>query len=116
MDLDDALRRLRAVADGVAPATGAPLPREHTCQDLDTVQALYTVLASHSVMQTGRATHPSRKRAGNAFKPWTSENDELLASGFAAGTSQAELAEAQDRSRSAVRARLQHLGLIERPK
>lgn len=59
-----------------------------------------------------RRIKEARKNFPNAFRPWTSEHEELLTTMFHAGASKAALTEALGRQPGGIETRLRALGLL----
>ena len=71
------------------------------------LQSSTTGQAPAGFVQAQRRHHP------NAYRPWSTEDDELLARHAAQGTPLAELAQEFGRDTGAIRARLTRLGIDE---
>jgi hypothetical protein len=112
---ESALAIVRALANGLDPATGAALPPDHACQRPDTVRALCAAL---SALETRRNPNGARRTVAGAPKsgsPWDEAEDEALVAAFARGESYADIAQRHERTRTAIEARLVRLGKIEVP-
>lgn len=72
MDILRAKEIVKGLADGVNPLTGEVLPPEDSCNQADVVRALHTILSALS-------DKPQKAKPENAGKPWTSEDDRILA-------------------------------------
>jgi len=92
-------------------------------RDADVVRALYTVLGalpkSARRKAKSEADEPSdaeaespRKRPARTGKPWTDEEDRVLATAFDEGRGVPDIARVLDRSAKAVRLRLVKLGRL----
>lgn len=112
---DSTLAILRALADGIDPATGQALPADHVCQQPATVRALCAALAAIDAASV--AARPRRTIAGapKAGLPWDATEDAALAEAFARGATFETLAQQHQRTRTAIEARLVRLGKIEAP-
>ena len=118
MDRETVLRHLRAWADGVDASTGNTLPADHPGQRPETLRVIFAVVALLEGMTDTPASSPRRTPAGgprNAGRPWSSEDDDALASGFDAGETIGAMATRLERTRGAISARLVKLGKIEPP-
>ncbi len=128
MEQEKALTILKALAEGIDPATGKPFPEDSPYQRGDTVRALYTALQmvqaaplQPAVAQQLPAAQgsPVSVRANpariNAGRPWTEDEEAQLARAFDGGRTVNELAEEHKRSRAAIEARLAKLGKIPEP-
>jgi hypothetical protein len=117
MEQESALAILKALSDGLDPATGEPFPASSPYQQPDVIRALYW--AVHALQAP---VHPQRQAAPrpegapvNAGRPWSEEEDARLGQAFDAGTPVEQLAQAHQRSRWAIEARLVRLGKIAAP-
>ncbi len=119
MEHEQALPILKALAEGVDPATGERFAADLPWQRADTVRALYCAIAALEALAAPAtapaAARPARSGRGNAGKPWSKEEDERLVASFDAGQSVESLAEAHGRSRFAIEARLARYGKVPMP-
>jgi hypothetical protein len=123
MEREDVVHALRALADGVDPTTGTPLPPDHPFQRGDTVRLLCAaVRALESTTSNAPSTEPAKKPRGRsdasggmAGKAWTVDDEQALANAYDSGTSIAELSTRFGRTRGGIVARLAKLGRIEPP-
>ena len=93
---------------GFNPLTGELLPEDDSCNQVEIVRALNTVLR-YLDNQTQKSTKPSPDNAG---KPWTAEDEEALSRMFDQGYSPKEICGHFKRSPGAIAARLVKLGKI----
>jgi hypothetical protein len=120
MDRETVLHHLRAWADGVDPATGLTLPPDHPGQRPDTLRVVFAALAllspsSPAGESLAVANRPSAGGPRNAGRPWSADDDAMLATGFDAHESIGALAARLERTRGAINARLVKLGKIDAP-
>jgi hypothetical protein len=132
MERDQALHILKALADGIDPASGERLADDSPYQRPSTVRALYCAIhllenpgapagvsPSLSTAQTQPADKPGTPRPertrANAGRPWSPEEETQLSQAFDSGRTIAELAQTHQRSRWAIEARLAKLGKIPEP-
>ena len=130
MERDKALHILNALAEGIDPASGEQFSEDSPYQRADTVRALYSAIQvlQGATPQPGatpaqppavkpQPEKPARPRAerANAGRPWTPEEEAQLGQAFDSGRSIDELAQAHQRSRWAIEARLAKLGKIPEP-
>jgi hypothetical protein len=110
---EETLRVLNALAAGVNPLTGQPLPDESIYQHARILRALQSAIASF----TSKTKNPKKaKREGlppQAGKPWTAAEDALLVQGFENRISFPKLAEKHQRTRGSILSRLAKLGKID---
>lgn len=111
MQREHARSLITALAEGLDPDTGAPLPADSVCQRPAVIRALFLAAQALSAADAPPAARP-RALPEQAGKPWSPAEDEALAAAFQAGSRAAELAEAHCRTRGAIAARLVRLGLI----
>lgn len=104
MDIRIAREIVSALAEGIDPLTGEVLPSDHVCNQAEVVRALYALL---------KAAEPIKERTlpDNAGKPWTPEADRELKELFENGESVSALSRHFGRTKNAIEARLEKLGL-----
>jgi len=111
MQLDAALPIVRALADGVNPVTGELYPEHSPYAEPRALRALYSAV---DLMQKEIDRERRRERLpANFGKPWTVEEDGVLASEFDSGVTLPEIARKHLRTQSSIRLRLEKLGKIE---
>ncbi len=114
MDLTDAKEILLALADGIDPFTGEILPPEDSCNKVEVVRAIHTVL--RAVMVPAVTNDKPVKKADvqhtNAGKPWTKEEEDTLVKEYQSGIDFSRIAKAHGRSKGSITARLEKLELI----
>lgn len=108
MDIERAKELLTALSDGVNPLTGEVLSENDSCNQLEIVRALNTVLRVLD-SQTKKSNHSAPENAG---KPWTKEDEEILGEMFEAGCKRKEICNHFKRSSGAIAARLVKMGKI----
>ena len=109
MDLQRAKELLTVLADGINPLTGEVLPDSDSCNQVDIVRALHTVLMSLKTNSSREKLIPE-----NAGNPWTIEEDNALIEAYRNGATPADLAKVHNRSRGAITSRLSKLGEIKK--
>ncbi len=125
METTKTLAVLKTLADGIDPATGEQFAAGSTYQHPDTVRALFSairMLESPAVpapmpaaaRQAGTAS-TAKSAPENSGRPWSTQEDAHLGSGYDAGKSIDELAATHKRSKWAIEARLARLGKIPEP-
>lgn len=107
----EALKILCALADGVDPVTGEVLPEDSVFQRPDVIRALFVAMRAVEE-QASAAPMPTGSARSNAGKPWSPADDLQLRERFLAGVRLRDLAAQFGRTRGAIRARLERLGLI----
>lgn len=115
MELEQTLKILNALANGVHPATGEQFAVDSPYQHPDTLRALYESIRLIEAAATAPAARDQKSAAGPSKRgnPWTPEEEEELASAFDAGKSVDEIVRAHSRSRAAIEARLVKLGKLD---
>jgi len=110
---------LKALAEGVDPASGEPFPAGSCYQQPDTVRALFAAIRVLERPVAGvaaaAAAAPGKSAPQNAGRPWSEEEDTRLGRAYDAGKSIEELAVLHQRSKWAIEARLARLGKIPEP-
>jgi len=108
MDIERAKELLTVLSDGVNPLTGELLSEDDSCNQIEIVRALNTVLRFNE-SQPKKATKALPENAG---KPWTKEDEAVLSRMFEAGCSRKEICSHFKRSPGAIAARLVKMGKI----
>lgn len=102
---------LKSLAAGVSPEDGSSLPPDTALQSPDVVRALF--LAADSLEMRTRQTRRNPSLPRNAGKAWAADEDERLLSAFDGGATVETLAQAHERTRAGVEARLVKHGRLE---
>lgn len=115
MEREQTLRILNALANGVHPATGEQFAADSPYQHPDTVRALYAAVraldgGAAPMAATERRPAPPQSGAGSR---WSEEEEQRLVSAFDAGRTIDALAQAHNRTRAAIEARLVRLGKLD---
>ena len=111
MQLQNALPIVRALADGVNPATGEAFSDDCPYAEPRTLRALFSAV---ELMEREVEREKRRERLpANFGKPWTALEDRDLESAFEAGVAMPELARKHARTQGSIRLRLEKLGKIE---
>jgi hypothetical protein len=107
MDIDEAIRIMRALADGVHPETGKPVEESSVCRLPQPVKALNRALAA-LVAQKERDS----RRPQNSGRTWSRAEDEQVCEELRQGNDFNQIAKTHNRSIPAIVARLVKLGKI----
>jgi len=107
MELDEAIKIIRALADGVNPETGVTLEESSICRAPQSVKALNRSLAALVAQQEREKNRPQ-----NAGKAWSRTEDEQVCEELRQGNDFSQIAKAHNRSIPAIVARLVKLGKI----
>ena len=107
---------LEVIVNGVDPTTGAVITSDSVLQSADAVRSL-----NRAVQALKRRVATKKKKAAlpaRAGAKWDDDEDRFLTDLAKSGASVADLAKTLDRTRGAVLARLERLGLtiiVEKP-
>ncbi len=107
METQEAVRVIRALADGTNPATGEELDLTSVCRLPLAVKALNRALTT-LVAQYDR----ERNRPVNAFRHWTPPEDQQICGELRQGLDLHQIARTHNRTVGAIVARLVKLGKI----
>lgn len=108
MDTVRAKELLVMLADGVNPLTGEVLSDEDSCNQVEIVRALNTVLKELDRKDRRKESLPE-----NAGKLWTDEDDENLVRMFDSGAARKDICDHFKRTSGAITSRLVRLGKIK---
>ena len=108
MESTEALRIIRALADGVNPFTGKSLDADSLYQNPQTVQALYGAIEALEWRQNRQER--IARLPNNAGKPWSREEDQQLVDEFQNHMSFQRMAETHSRTVGAIKSRLMKKG------
>jgi hypothetical protein len=115
MEREQTLRILNALANGVHPATGEQFAADSPYQHPDTVRALFAAartLEGTAAPAMGAERRPAPPQSG-AGSRWSGEEEQRLAEAFDTGKTIDALAQAHNRTRAAIEARLVRLGKLD---
>jgi len=107
MELEEAIKTIRALADGVNPETGEVLQENSVCRAPQSVKALNRALAALVAQQEREKNRPQ-----NAGKSWSRAEDEQVCEELRQGNDFNQIAKAHNRSVPAIVARLIKLGKV----
>jgi len=107
MEIEDALKIIRALANGTSPESGEALDPGSACRQPQTVKALNRAISA-LVDARGRES----KRPMNAFRTWTHAEDAQVCEEVRKGMDFREIAKAHNRTVPSIVARLVKLGEI----
>ncbi|MBQ7094471.1 MAG: hypothetical protein IJN84_08145 [Clostridia bacterium] len=107
MDIIRAKELIETLAGGVNPITGEVLAESDSCNQIEIVRALHTLLR-----YLDENTKPKRPLPENAGKPWTKADEEKLCEMFDNGASKSEICAYFKRTKGSISARLVRLGKI----
>ena len=118
METAKTLAVLKALADGIDPATGEQFPAGSAYQHPDTVRALFSAISMLDNAAPPALPKPAaagKSAPENSGRPWSEEEDARLGKTYDSGKSIEELAGMHKRSKWAIEARLARLGKIPEP-
>lgn len=110
MKVEDALKIIIALSDGVDPGTGEVLDENNCINSPNTIRAL--CIAKESLDKALRIENRKNSLPNNAGKPWRSEEDDELVARFDSGLNINELVKLHQRTKGSIGARLVRLGKI----
>jgi len=107
MEIQNALKILRALANGIHPETSEALPPDSVCRNPQTVKAL-----NRAVSALVSADEWVKNRPANAFRYWTRAEEARICEELTQGLDFEQIAKAHDRTVGSIVARLAKLGKI----
>ena len=110
MEIDRALSILKPLCDGIDPYTGEVFPQDNIFQQADTTRALFVAIGS--LEYSGKREQRKGSLPGNVGKPWSKEEDIILAEEFDKNNSITAIAEIHQRTKGSIQSRLVRLGKI----
>ena len=122
MELQIARQIIDTLAQGVHPVTGEVMPDDSPYNAPPVIRALHAVARAleglPDLPAAAAPDHLARPRPSapaNAGKPWSPDDDAILAAGFDGGTEQRQLADTLGRTRFGIEQRLIKLGKLPTP-
>lgn len=109
MDIERAKELLTTLAGGVNPLTGEVLPPDDSCNQVEIVRAINTLLRAVD----NQEKRPQRPLPENAGKPWIKADEDTLCKMFDEGYTRKEICDHFKRSSGAIASRLVKLGKIK---
>jgi len=110
MEIQESLKIMRALADGINPETGDALPAESLYKSPQTIKAL-----NRAVAALVAAEERERNKPTNAGKYWSRAEDAQVCEEVRKGINFHEIAKTHNRSVGSIVARLVKLGKIAAP-
>ena len=111
MDIERAKELLSTLADGIDTITGEVLGKYDSCNQVEIVRALHTVLRELDKL-------PKKKNKNlpeNAGKPWAREDEAALCKMFDTGATRNELCGRFKRTPGAIESRIVQRGKLQSP-
>jgi len=120
MELEEAKRIIKILADGINPITGEVLPKDSPYNEPDVIRALFKIIESKKSVKNPKKTYEEKQQENiangkpkNAGLPWTDELKAEVSSRFQAGKTIDELSEHFERTKGAIVSELKEQGYIE---
>jgi hypothetical protein len=120
MELEEAKRIVKILADGINPTTGASFPKDSPYNEPHVIRALFRIIESKKSGEYQKKTDEERQqeniangRPKNAGLPWSDQSRSEVSSKFQAGKTIDELAEYFERTRAAIVSELKRQGHID---
>lgn len=110
MEITEAIKIIKAVADGVDPFTGEMFPDGSIYQNPQTVRALYRGVGALEAQK--KREEKKTQLPENTGKPWSETEHEQLIAAFDSGMGISEIARKHKRTTGAITARLVNFGKI----
>ena len=107
MEIHEALKVIRDMANGTNPETGEALPPDSICRNPQTVKAL-----NRAISALISAEEREKNRPANAFRYWSRAEEEKVCDELKQGLDFQQIAKAHDRTVGSIVARLVKLGKI----
>jgi hypothetical protein len=107
METQEAIKFIRALADGLNPETGQALPEDSVCRTGQAVKALNRAVAALTAQQEREQNRPT-----NAGRYWSQAEDAQVCEEVRKGMDFKEIAKTHNRTVPAIVARLVKLGKI----
>jgi len=107
MDTEQAIKIMRALANGQDPVSGEPLTVGQICLSTENVKALNRALSALVQQEQWEKNRPP-----NAFRSWTRSEDAQVCDELRKGVALDEIAKLHHRTVPAILARLMKLGKI----
>jgi hypothetical protein len=110
MEIQEALKIMRALSDGLNPETAEALPVDSVCRNPQCVCAMHKAVgALEYALERERFRQMLPQNAG---KPWTREEEQKICDALRQGTNFQAIAKAHNRTVGSIVARLVRLGKI----
>lgn len=106
MDINRAKEIIEALAEGIDPITGEVLPDDNVCNKGEVVRAFYSIIEVLNKKQ-------KKNMPENAGKPWSREEEILIAQLYSDGLSVRNIANKLGRSTGSIGSRLEKMGLTK---
>ncbi len=110
MEIQEALKIVKALADGVNPETGEILPTDLIYQNPQNVRALHRAVGALEFLEE-RERH-RRLLPKNAGTPWSAQEDAQVCDELRSGTDFQQIARTHNRTVASIVARLVRLGKV----
>jgi hypothetical protein len=110
MEIQEALKIIKALADGVNPETGEVLAGDLVYRDPQNIRALHRAVGALEFLE--ERERDRRLLPKNAGKPWSSQEEAQICDELRSGTDFKQIARTHNRSVASIVARLIRLGKV----
>ena len=110
MEIQEALKIMKALADGVNPETGEVLPSDLVCQNPQNVRALHRAVGALEYLEERERNR--RLLPKNAGKPWSPLEDAQVCDELRSGSDFQQIARTHSRTVASIVARLVRIGKV----
>ncbi|WP_424945912.1 hypothetical protein [Candidatus Spongiihabitans sp.] len=111
MDIEKAIEIVQLLSQGIDPETGEEYPGDSPYQQPNIIRALYASV--DALEKEKNRVSRNKNLPSHSGSPWSDEEDKKLLEGFKSKKSITELAEAHQRTKGSIHARLVRHGKIE---
>ncbi len=111
MEVSQALKVIRILADGIDPTTGEVFDDDSPYQNPQVIRALF--VAVKTLEKVEERQRREKSLPAKAGLPWSDEEDKQLVADFKQGVLIDELARKHQRTKGSIESRLVKHGLIE---
>ncbi len=110
MEIEEALKIMKSLADGINPETGEALPGDLVYQNPQNVRALHRAVGALEFINERERNR--RLLPKNAGKPWSAQEDAQVCDELRSGSDFQQIAKIHNRTVASIVARLIRLGKV----
>lgn len=110
MEIPDAIKIIRSLADGIHPFASSELPQDSPCRDAQCIIALNRAVGALTAQHEYEKNRPT-----SAGKYWSKQEEAIICEELRNGITLEEIARKHDRTVVSIAARLLKLGKIAAP-
>ena len=110
MEIQEALKIIKALADGVNPETGEVLSGDLVCQNPQNIRALHRAAGALEYLEERERNR--RLLPKNAGRPWSPQEDAQICDELRSGTDFQQIARTHSRTVASIVARLVRIGKV----